>query len=171
MNEKPWKLLRLYAKTEIELKEKYKQVYFDEYVNKEIFDWFGNRVIFPFSQFDHAFSESSNYKESFGIHDIPFSERRARYIMWIKDVLNASIGTVDYSIEYRTELRKKKGKPVVTKSFLLIEERYIIVLDTKPNKSELFFITAYVADKDYIKKLRNRSILLVNKKVPSSHGD
>lgn len=171
MNEKPWKLLRLHAKTETELKEKYRQVYINEYVKQEIFDWFGNQVIFPLSQFDHAFSESSNYKQSFGVHDIPFSERRARYILWIKEVLNASTSTVDYSIEYRTELRKKKGKSVVTKSFLLIEERYIVVLDTKPNRTELFFITAYVADKNYVKKLRNRSILLENKKVPSSHGD
>jgi len=169
MSKKIWPLLRLRAKSEEELKEKYRDIYIDEYVNQEIYDWMGNRVIFSYSQFDHAFSESSNYKTSFGVHDKPFSIKRARYILWIKKVLMLQIGDVDYNIEYRSEIRTKKGKQVVVRLYAVIEEKYVVVLDKK--EDNLYFITAVPHDKNSYKNMNRRSALLKKEKVPSTLGD
>lgn len=43
----------------------------------DIRDWQGKRVKFHTPNFDHAFSEASNYRLSSGIHDVPLSMRRA----------------------------------------------------------------------------------------------
>jgi len=169
MCEKVWPLLRLKADTDEELKEKYRQVYIEEYVDQEIYDFRGRRVIFPYSQFDHAFSESSNYRASFGIHDKPFSKKRARYILWIKRVLNLESGNISYTFEQRSETRKKKGKQVIVRIFALIEEKYVVVLDEKDGK--LYFITAVPHDVNSYKRMSKRSVCLEKKKVPSTLGD
>ena len=71
----------------------------------KIHDWQGNRVIFPIRQFDHAFSEASNYRTSAGVHDLPFSKRRARHILWIKEVLSGSKGTIERRAQMRRDSR------------------------------------------------------------------
>ncbi len=169
MSKKIWSLLRLRAETEEELKEKYRQVYIEEYVNQEIYTFYGQRVIFPYSQFDHAFSESSDYKTSFGVHDKPFSEKRARYILWIKKVLAVESGKVEYTFEHRSEIRTKKGKQVVVRIYAVIEEKYVVVLDQKGDI--LYFITAIPHNRSSYQKMEKRSACLERKKVPSSLGD
>ena len=152
MSEKVWPLLRFQADNDDELKEMYRKVYVDEYVNQEIYDFNGTRVIFPYSQFEHAFSESSNYKTSYGYHDIPFSKKRARYLLWIKKVIMKDNGSVDYKFEYRTEMKTKKGKKVIARIYAVIDEKYIVVLDKKGDK--LYFITGIPHDNNSFKNLR-----------------
>ena len=166
MREKIWPLLRLKADTDEELKERYRQVYIDEYVKQEVYDWMGNRIFFAAHRFDHAFSESSDYKNSFGDHDIPFSKRRARHILWIKKVLQAEKGSISYSVECRSEMRTKsrrgRSKKVVTRTYTVIEERYIVVLDKKGD--QYHFITAFPADANYLRNIIRRSTLIGSKK-------
>lgn len=93
MAESLWPQLRLKADTEEELIEKYRKVYLETYVydengNARVFtDWCGVTYKFGAGAFDHAFTESTNYRTSAGIHDGGFSKKRARRIMWIKEVL------------------------------------------------------------------------------------
>lgn len=168
MSEKVWPLLRLEADTQEELIEKYREVYVNEYVNQEIFDFKGNRVIFPYKQFDHAFTESKDYRNSQGVHD-RFSKKRARYILWIKKVLMKDTGKVDYKFEYRSEVREKRGKRVIARIYAVIEEKYIVVLDKKEDK--LYFVTGVPHDINSFKRMNERSTLLGQEKIPSSLGD
>lgn len=168
MSEKVWPLLRLEANSEKELIEKYREVYIKEYVEKEIYDFNGNLVIFPYKQFDHAFTESRDYKNSQGIHD-QFSKKRARYILWIKKVLMKDTGKIDYKFEYRSEVREKRGKRVIARIYAVIEEKYIVVLDKKEDK--LYFVTGVPLDLNSFKRMNERSTLLGQEKIPSSLGD
>ena len=162
MREKVWPLLRLKADTDEELKEKYRQVYIEEYVKQEIYDWMGNRILFAAHTFDHAFSESSDHRSSFGEHDIPFSKRRARHILWIKNALQIASSPISYSVECRSEIRTKiqrgRSKKVVTRTYTVIEERYVVVLDKKEDK--YYFITAFLATASYIRDIIKRSSLI-----------
>ena len=166
MCEKVWPLLRLEADNDEALKEKYRQVYIEEYVMQEVYDWMGNRILFAAHRFDHAFSESSDYKNSFGDHDIPFSKRRARYILWIKKTLQAESSAVSYTVECRTEMRTKRSgrrsKKVVTRTYTVIEERYVVVLDKKDEK--YYFVTAFPATASYVRNIIKRSILIKSKR-------
>jgi len=169
MSDKVWPLLKLKAEDDDALKEMYREVYIEEYVNQEIYDFQGRRVIFSYSQFDHAFSESSNYKESYGVHDKPFSKKRARYIMWIKKVLNMESGNITYKFEQRSEVKKKKGKQVIVRIYAVIEEKYVVVLDKK--EDALYFITALPHNVNSYKNMEKRSACLSGKKIPSTLGD
>jgi hypothetical protein len=168
MSGKPWPLLRLKAESDEELKELYRAIYVREYVEQEIYDYNGRRVIFPYGQFDHAFSESSDYRRSMGDHDIPFSKKRARYILWIKKVLSKAPGVVSYHFELRSEMRRKKGRQTVVRQYVVVEERYIVVLDQKGDK--LYFITAVPHDASSFKRFRERSSELGREKIPSTLG-
>lgn len=169
MDSKVWSLLRLKANNDEELKQMYKEVYIKEYVNQEIYDFNGTRVIFPYSQFEHAFSESSDYKNAHGYHDIPFSKKRARYMPWIKKVLMKDSGNIEYRFEYRSEVRTKNGKKVVARIYAVVEEKYIVVLDQK--EKDLYFITGVPHDSSSFKKMVERSALLKQEKIPSTLGD
>ena len=166
VTEKVWELLRLKADNDEELKEKYRQVYIDEYVNQEIYDWMGNRIFFAVHQFNHAFSESSDYRNSFGVHDIPFSKRRARHILWIKKALQVEDSKISYAVECRSEMRmkvrNKRRKSVVTRTYTVVEERYIVVLDKKNDKYH--FVTAIPASASYIRNIIKKSALIGSKK-------
>jgi hypothetical protein len=166
VTEKVWSLLRLKADSDEELKEKYRQVYIDEYVMQEIYDWMGNRIFFAKHQFYHAFSESSDYRNSFGEHDIPFSKRRARHILWIKKALMVAPSKISYTVECRSEMRRKtrnrRQTNVVTRTYTVIEERYVVVLDKKDNKYH--FVTAIPASASYIKSIIKKSALIRSKK-------
>ena len=145
MSKKIWPLLRLRAETEEELKEKYRQVYIEEYVEKEHYDWQGNRVLFHRFTFDHAFSSSSNYRFSYGDHDNFFCEKKARYILWIKEVIQATGGT----IERRHEIVKDSRNRVKKRRVLcVIEERFVVVLEEK-EETVLEFVTLFLADKNW----------------------
>lgn len=172
MPEHLWPLLRLQAETDDELKEVYRQIYLDNYVKTKdgeeikIFDWLGNRVHFnPHKNFfEHAFTESSNYRFSSGIHDTPLSKRRARCILWIKEVLAASAGTIERRHQVRKDSRGRKCK---RRTLIVVEEKYVVVLEERPNPGELEFITAFPADESYIENLRKESYLIETKKPQS----
>jgi len=170
MTEHLWSLLRLKAPTDDELKEKYRQVYIETYVvdqdgnDIELYEWGGRRVRFNKHAFDHAFSKSSDFKLSSGIHDIPFCKDRARRILWIKEVLCASAGTIERRASMRRDSRNRLKKNRV---LLVVEEKYVVVLEDKKGAGDLYFITAYPATRDYIKNVIEReSTMLEIKKAP-----
>lgn len=174
MFEHLWPLLRLKADREKELIEKYRQVFIENYVRSaegeeiEIYDWHGNRVRFDERIFRHAFSESSDYRFGGGFHDKPFSKKRARCILWIKEVLAASNGTIDRLHQIR---RDNRGRPLRRRALIVLEERYVVVLEESKKKGELYFVSAFPADANYIAHIRAESSYMETKKSPSLNGD
>lgn len=170
MPEHLWPLLRLEASTEDELIDAYRRVYLENYVYSgdghdiEVFDWLGNRVHFHEKDFDHAFSESSDYRFGSGAHNIPFSKQRARCMLWIKEILSASKGTIERRQQFRKDSRGRQKKRRV---LIVVEEKYVVVLEERQNPGELKFVTAFPADDNYLKKIRKESLLLETKKPQS----
>lgn len=166
-----WPQLRLKANSEEELIQKYKKVFIENYIRTpdgqeiEIYDWHGNRVKFHERIFKHAFSESSDYRFGGGFHDKPFSKKRARRILWIKEVLTASKGTIDRLHQIRQDSRGRLKK---RRTLVVVEEKYVVVLEESSKKGELFFITAFPADKQYLAKIRRESAYMETKKKPQS---
>lgn len=173
MTEHLWPFLRLRAATDKALLEAYRQVYIETYVRtsdgKEVklFDWMGNRVLFNPRTFDHAFSESTNYRFGGGNHDVPFSKKRARCILWIKEVLDASKGCIERRQQYRKDSRGRSKKRRV---LIVVEERYVVVLEERAKQNVLEFVTAFTADESYLEKIRQKSGLMEIKN-PSLNGD
>lgn len=172
MTEHIWPLLRLNADTEEELIETYRRVYIETYVrarngeNIELYDWKGNRILFHPKAFDHAFSESTDYRFGSGIH-VKFSKKRARCVLWIKEVIKASGG----HIERRHQMRKdSRGRNKKRRVLIVIEERYVVVLEERDIPKTLEFITAFPADESYLQKIRGESALMEIKN-PSLNGD
>lgn len=163
-----WPQLRLKAENEEALKEAYRVVYLDMYVRVEHYDWLGNRVHFHAATFEHAFSESSDYKNSYGEHDIPLSKRRARLMPWIKEVLKGEQGTIERLHQLRKDSRNRN---VVRRSLIVIEEKYVVVLQARKSDDGLDFVTAFPTDEKYLKKLRKESSLIETRKMPQSYGD
>ncbi len=177
MHKHLWPLLRLKANTEAERKEKYRKVYLETYVRdaegKEIviYDWNGRRVRFHARSFDHAFSESSDYRYGDGTHDLPFSMRRARCILWIKEVLAATRGTIECRLQLRCDTRGRSKKRRV---LLVVEEKYVLVLQESDRTQDLEFVTAYIADERSIRRIqseRGGGGWIETKKSPSLNGD
>ncbi len=169
-----WPQLRLNANSEEELIQKYKKVFIETYIRTsdgqeiEIYDWLGNRVKFHERNFDHAFSESSDYRFGGGVHDKPFSKKRARRILWIKEVLTASKGSIDKLHQQRPDSRGRLKK---RRTLVVVEEKYVVVLEESQKRGELFFITAFPADNQYLAKIRRESAYMETKKSPSLNGD
>lgn len=157
MIEHLWPLLRLKADTEKELRELYRKVYIETYVRdaegKEvaIYDWHGTRVHFNARTFQHAFSESSDYRFGYGAYDVAFSKRRARCVLWIKEVLSASSGTIEQWNQIRNDSR---GKPKQRRVLLVVEERYVVVLQVRHRDRQLEFVSAFIADAAYIQRIK-----------------
>lgn len=174
MSEHLWSLLRLKGDSEEELIEKYRQVFVENYVRSadgqeiEIFDWHGNRVKFHEKMFEHAFSESTDYRFGGGFHDKPFSKKRARCILWIKEVLAASKGSIDRLHQIRSDSRGRSKK---RRTLIVIEESYVVVLEESQKRGELIFITAFPAGAQYLAKIRRESAYMETKKSPSLNGD
>lgn len=170
MTEHLWPFLRLRAATDEALVEAYRRVYIETYVRTsdgsaiELFDWMGNRVLFNPRTFNHAFSESTDYRFGGGNHDVPFSKKRARCILWIKEVLDASKGCIERRHQYRKDGRGRSKKCRV---LIAVEERYVVVLEERKERKVLEFITAFPADDSYLEKIRRESGLLEIKKPQS----
>ncbi len=168
-----WPLLRLKTASEIELKEAYRKIFIENYViapNGEqvvLSDWDGKRVHFNPRNFVHAFSESSDYRFGSGEHDISLSMRRVRRILWIKEVLTASKGSIERRQQFRKDSRGRTSKK--RRMLIVVEEKYVVVLEERDNHSEFDFITAFPADRNYLDKIRRESSLLdVKKEKPQS---
>jgi hypothetical protein len=170
MSDHLWPLVRLEASTEEKLVEAYRQLFLETYVESrdgktvELYDWYGSRIHFNQRIFDHAFSESSNYRFGSGVHNIPFSTKRARCILWIREVLTASGGTIEVRQQFRKDSRNRSKKRRV---LLVVEEKYVVVLEERPNHKEYEFVSAFPADEAYVQKIRKESLLLETKKPQS----
>ena len=170
MTEHLWPLLRLKAASDNALIKAYRQVFLETYVKTrdgeaiEIHDWLGNKVIFRPKSFDHAFSESTDYRFGSGIHDVLFSKKRARCVLWIKEVLMASKGTIERRQQYR---RDSRGRFKKRRVLVVVEERYVVVLDEQKEQKTLEFISAFPADERYLDKMRKESALMETKKPQS----
>lgn len=173
MIEHLWPLLRIKGSTDDEVKEKYREIFVSTYIRTKggdeitITDWNGNRIRFSAFAFDHAFSESSDYRFSYGVHDVPFSLKRARRILWIKEALSASAGTIERMGQIRRDSRGRQKKRRV---LIVVEEKYVVVLEESGKEKELNFISAFPADTSYLEKIRRESVLLEIKN-PSLNGD
>ncbi|MFT5654396.1 MAG: hypothetical protein ACI9XU_000110 [Arenicella sp.] len=164
MQESLWKQLRITANSETELIEAYRRVYLDTYVLDEngkprVFsDWRGETYRFSARAFDHAFTESKNYRTSNGIHDGGFSKKRARRILWIKEVLAESAGTISKLVQSR---KNNRGQQVKRRTLIVLEERYVVVFNDPKKTGEAHqFITAFPADQHYIAKVKRESFIV-----------
>ena len=170
MTDHLWPLLRIKGNSDEELIEKYRDVFISTYVKAPsgdeliITDWNGNRIHFSLHSFDHAFSEATDYRFGSGFHDIPFSRNRARRVLWIKEALAASAGTIERRHETRRDSRRRLRKRRV---LIVVEEKYVIVLEETEREKELNFISAFPADTVYVEKIRRESALMETKKPQS----
>lgn len=166
-----WPFLILDGSDIKERKEACKKIFLTNYVRDEqgnriiITNWEGKTVHFNEHIFEHAFSESSNYRFSNGIHNKPLSERRAARILWIKEVLLASGCTIEVYGHIQPDSRGRARKRRV---FLVTEEKYVVILEIR-NNGEYDFISAYPADDNYInEKKRTKAWKLLEIKKPQS---
>lgn len=170
MSDHIWPLLRINAETDEQLVEAYRRVYIETYVKtangKDIalYDWQGNRIFFNLRAFDHAFSESTDYRFGSGVHDVPFSKNRARRILWIKEAIAATKGCIERWHQSRKDGRGRFKKRRV---LIVVEERYVVVLEERKLPKELEFITAFLADEQYLQKIRRESSFFEIKKPQS----
>lgn len=162
-----WPQLRLSADSEEELIEKYRQVYLEMYVwdehgNKRTFTgWDGDCYQFGAHAFDHAFSETSKGYRTGGLHD-RFSRKRARRILWIREVLKASAGTIQ---RYSQTRRTDRGRQTRRRTLVVIEERYVVVFDDPRSVGKAYqFVTAFPADANYLANLKRGSFLAETKR-------
>jgi hypothetical protein len=164
-----WPLLDLQADSDDALKEEYQKIYLENYVfdengNKRVFkDWDNNTYQFGAHAFDHAFTESNNYRTSSGIHDGGFSKERASRMLWIKEVLNLSAGTIQ---RYSQTRKTDRGRQAKRRTLVVIEERYVVVFNDPCSKEKPYqFVTAFAADKNYLDKIKQESFLVETKKA------
>jgi hypothetical protein len=54
---------------------------------------------------------------------------------------------------------------------LVVEETYVVVLQVRDKDRELEFVTAFLADLGYIRKILNEGGWVETKKSPSLNGD
>lgn len=149
------------------LEAKYREKYLSHYVRNEDgspkiwTDWTGSEIKFPSHQFDHAFTESKGYRQ--GLDHENFSTERAKRMLWIEQVLNASAGTI---YRYSSTRQSDRGRQLKRRTFFVNEENYLVVLNDPAKAGVPFqFVTAYaVMDLDYLRKLKQTSVLIETKK-------
>jgi hypothetical protein len=158
MGDPGWPLLQLAAANDADLKKLYRVVYLQDYVNAQVHDWKGRRVKFSVHSFDHAFSQSGNYRLSAGVHEIDFSQKRAQRIGWIKLALAAS----DVSVEVLAQNRQdSRGRLKKRRAVIVIDNRYVVVLEPIIDPAYQFiFVTAFPADQAYLDKVRRGATVL-----------
>jgi len=165
-----WPLLKLETHSVEELREVYRKIFIETYVQSaegkpiEICDWNGERIHFNPKNFDHAFSESTDYRFGLGEHDTPVSIKRVHRIMWIKEVLAASKGTIERRNQMRKDSRNRMKKRRV---ILVVEERYLVVLEETAKTRQLEFVSAFPASGEYLEKIKKESVLIETKKPQS----
>lgn len=174
MEEPLWPLLELPEGAGDEVRDFVRRLFRENYVRDvdgrepEVRDWHGRRVKFHAPNFDHAFSEATNYRLSAGVHDEPFSVRRAQRMLWIKEAIGGTAGTIEVRGQMRRDSRGRERK---RRTLIVVEERYVVVLQPCGKDGyEYEFVTAFPADRAYVDKIRRESALLEMKK-PQSYGD
>jgi hypothetical protein len=167
-----WELCELEADSEASLRDAYLAIYVAEYVQAEVRDWSGRRILFHRPTFDHAFSESSNYRTGAGVHDVSFSLPRAQRIYWIGKALSADGVDIDVIGQIRKDNR---GRPRRRRTLIVIDNRYVVVLQLSERDGYDFeFVTAFPASAAYLVEIRRDGALVEkrrHKKMPQSCGD
>lgn len=121
----------------------------------EVLDWRGCRVIFSRFAFNHIISGSSDYRLGLGFHDIGFVRERAICLPWIGLALSG-----EGDIEVRHQERKdSRGRRLKRRVLVVVRQRYVVVLDREDDGS-LRLRTAFPADADYVRKIRNEGALI-----------
>ena len=146
---------------------RYREVYLSHYVKDENgqsriwTDWTGAQVKFSSFSFDHAFTDTQNYRQ--GLDHEHFSLERAKRMLWIEQVLGATAGTI---FRYGSSRQSDRGKTLKRRTFLVNEENYLVVLnDPAKNGKPFEFLTAYaITDLDYLTRLKQASVLLETRK-------
>jgi hypothetical protein len=172
MSEHLWPLLRLKADSDEKLKEAYFKKYLETYVCTsdgqaiEIVDWQGNRVFFNthFNSFDHAFTENKNYRHSHGVHSKKICKNCVRRLLWIKETLKGEVGTIERRQEFRKDSRGRMKK---RRTLVVLEERYVVVLEERKGRDGYDFVSAFPADENYLRRISKNSTLLETKKPQS----
>jgi len=172
-----WKLLRL-KPADGDLWKAYRQVFIETYVrdamgNTPLFtDWRGRGVKFHAGNFAHAFTRNPNFREGLN-HKPELDERRAQRVLWIKEVLAVSAGTIHLYREQFVQEGDRKRRRV----FFVVEEAYVVVFDEPPSsEAPLQFITAYpTADRDYQREIKRKQGMLIDSRrglnAPVLDGD
>jgi hypothetical protein len=171
-----WKLLRL-KPADGDLWKAYRKVFIETYVrdaagNEPLFmDWRGRRVKFHAGNFAHAFTRNPNFREGLD-HKSELDERRAQRVLWIKEVLVVSAGTVHLFREQFIQNGDRKRRRV----FFVVEETYVVVLDEPPDsEAPLQFVTAYPSvNRNYEREIKRKGGVLIESrrgKAPVLDGD
>lgn len=142
---------------------RYREVYLSHYVKdangqaKIWTDWTGAQVKFSSFSFDHAFTDTQNYRQ--GLDHEHFSLERAKRMLWIEQVLSATAGTI---FRYGSTRQSDRGKVLKRRSFLVNEENYLVVLNDPAKEGKPFeFLTAFaINDLNYLKRLKQTSVLI-----------
>jgi len=170
-----WKLLRLKPQ-DGDLWKAYRRVFMETYVrdaqgNEPVFaDWRGRLIKFGAGSFKHAFTRNPNFRQGLD-HENELDLRRAERVLWIKEVLNVSAGTV---LVYREQFAEN-GKPKRRRLFYVIEEAYVVIFNEPPDPAEpLQFVSAYpTSDRDYQQEIRRKNGALIDQKrgKPAQDGN
>lgn len=130
--------------------------------NEPVFtDWRGRQIKFGASSFKHAFTRNPNFRQGLN-HENELDLRRAERVLWIKEVLNVSAGTVLLYWEQFAENNKPKRRRL----FYVIEEAYVVIFNEPSDPSEpLQFVSAYpTSDRDYQQEIRRKNGALIDQK-------
>ena len=166
MAEHLWRLLRL-EPTDGDLWRAYRRVFIETYVRdatgeSPLFtDWTGRQVKFGEGSFKHAFTRNANFRQGLD-HSVELDLRRAERMLWIREVLNASAGTLRRYVEQF----KEDGKPKRRRVFYVVEEAYVVVLNEPLDPTEpLQFASAYpTAGRDYEREIKRKNGALLEEK-------
>lgn len=166
MGQHLWKLLRL-KPADGDLWKAYRRVYVETYVRdrdgvEPLFrDWRGRPVKFGIDAFKHAFTRNPNFREGLH-HSTELDLRRAERILWIKEVLEVSSGTISLYLEQF----KQDNKPKRRKLFYVVEEAYVVVFNDPPDpNAPLQFVSAYpTSDRDYKLEIRRKNGALIEQR-------
>jgi len=161
-----WKLLRL-KPTDGNLWKAYRKVFIEAYVrdaqgNEPIFhDWRGRSIKFGADSFKHAFTRNPDFRQGLN-HTNELDIRRAERVLWIREVLNISSGSI---LLYQEQF-KDGGKPKRRKLFYVIEEAYVVIFDDPPDPTKpLQFVSAYpTSDRDYRQEIRRKNGALIDQR-------
>jgi len=123
----------------------YRSHYETHYCHVHIYTFDGVRVYFPKQQFDDAFFESANRKAR---DKTIFSRQRAERIDWIAAALR------DPQAEHYVGWDRGRKTYRYDRRVTIVWGDYVVVLNISRKKGSATFITAYVAGKHTIQKIR-----------------
>lgn len=161
-----WPLLVLELPDE-ELWRAYQRVFVETYVrNREgnaptFSDWRGRQIKFHRENFRHAFTRNPRFREGVD-HSVALDLRRAQRVLWIKEAINVSAGTIRL---YREQFRED-GCQKRRKLFYVVEEAYVVIFNepTDP-QAPLQFVSAYPTDgRDYEREIKHKNGALIDER-------